>query len=363
MLTRHSVEPVNFSTPDSVWQTLSFAFSKAFTRTSFHSRPIVPFSQEKDLGRKVEEMTIKKFNEARPDITRCNNMIKVVEKRNLKVQDKSQWAALVLHLKELEAAERWPKHLMDLDADEWDPNAPESALGSKLRTEMYTVLSSSVDWNKHKSKMEKISDADMKFNGQALFRRLNDFFAVGKSDGDVTGAGVKLRESSMAKDKVNLVDFGLRILKREKVINEMGLFTSVKLELIPLYLKGVLKSFDPFRLQVETQMEKDLEDGKADWSLLQVMTYMENKAIKYNLQGLVATGSLKQNFQGKKGKKGGKGKNDKTTKQIIALQQTVNELNQKMLSQNSSSAKGGKKCPHQSKKICTFHLQMERKNQ
>ena len=64
---------------------------------------------------------------------------------------------------------------------------------------MYTVLSSSVDWAKHKSKMEKVSDADMKFNAQALFRRLNDFFAVGKTDGDVNGAGVRLRESSMAR--------------------------------------------------------------------------------------------------------------------------------------------------------------------
>ena len=301
------------------------------------------------LGGRVEDMSIKKFNEARPDITRCERMIKLIEKRNLKIQDKYQWAALVAHFKELEAAERWPRHLMDLNAVEWDPLAPESALDAKLRTEMYTVLSSSVDWAKHKSKMEKVSDADMKFNAQALFRRLNDFFAVGKTDGDVNGAGVKLRESSMAKDKVNLVEYGLRILKREKVLNQMGLNTNVRLELIPLYLRGLLKSFDPFRLQIEIEMERDQEDGKPDWPLLKVMSYMEGKSIKYNLQNLVSTGTIKQNVQGKKGKKGGKGKNNNTDKQITALQQTVNELNQKMLSQNSSTAKGGKKCQHQEK--------------
>ena len=150
-------------------------------------------SVDQVVDEKEDNWSIKRFNDSRPDIQRSNNMTKIIKSRNLTVKDKSDWADLVAHLKELEASERWPEYLMNLDAAEWDPNAFETMLNKKLRTEMYTVLQSSVDWTKHKSKMEKISDADMKFNAQALFRRLNDFFAVGKADGDVNGAGVRLR--------------------------------------------------------------------------------------------------------------------------------------------------------------------------
>jgi hypothetical protein len=104
--------------------------------------------------------------------------------------------------------ERWPKFLTDLSAPRYDPNAPETALDRKHREERCICLSESIDRKAHRSKIDLVLDGPIKYDGQALYRKMEDFFGCGKIDGDVTGAGIDLRKHSMSHSKMKIVEFG-----------------------------------------------------------------------------------------------------------------------------------------------------------
>jgi hypothetical protein len=283
------------------------------------------------LEMKKEEKAIQTHKLARPDYTRTATIVKQIISKNLKLVEKHHWPDLKKHLKQLEKSEDWPTYLMDPKAPKWSPDDPESLLDSKLRKEMFAILRDSVDWKKHSSKMNSIIDNDgSQLDGQALFRKLEDFFACGKQDGDVIGAGMNLRQLSMASSNLNALDFALELERRERVLQGIGLPTNVRLELIPLYLRGLTKSFKGIKDEIERQLE---EDESWNPTLREVVDRVERRAVKDNLLEIKASGKfVTQNFQDggknkspKKNKSKQKNKNQES-KRVQALKQEIEAL-------------------------------------
>ena len=286
-------------------------------------------SRIKDLEKEKRKIDVHKA--ARPDYTRVATIVKTIIAKNLKLIEKHHWPDLKKHLKHLEKSEDWPTYLMDLEAPKWSPDDPETLLESKLRKEMFAILRDSVDWKRHASKMNSIIDNDgSQLDGQALFRKLEDFFACGKQDGDVIGAGMSLRSLLMASSNLNALDYALELERRERVLQGIGLPTNVRLELIPLYLRGLTKSFKGIKDEIEKQLEEDEE-----WqpSLREIVDRVERRAVKDNLLEIKASGKfINQNLQdrdknksSKKTKSKQKNKN-KESKRIQALKQEIESL-------------------------------------
>jgi len=283
----------------------------------------------KDLEKEKRKIDMHKA--ARPDYTRVATIVKQIINKNLKLVEKHHWPDLKKHLKQLEKSEDWPTYLMDPKAPKWSPDDPESLLESKLRKEMFAILRDSVDWKKHSSKMNSIIDNDgSQLDGQALFRKLEDFFACGKQDGDVIGAGMSLRSLSMASSNLNALDYALELERRERVLQGIGLPTNVRLELIPLYLRGLTKSFKGIKDEIEKQLEED-EEWKP--SLREVVDRVERRAVKDNLLEIKASGKfVTQNFQDRgKGKSPKKNKSklknkNQESKRVQALKQEIEAL-------------------------------------
>ena len=280
----------------------------------------------KELNQSLEEakkkkheavMSVKEHDQARPNVQRVQTLVKVIKEKNLKVVNRGDWPALKIYLQELQHQESWPDYLLDLEVDEWDPAEPETTLHKKLRTEMYMVLRDAVDWKKHGSKMNAVLESEVKHNGQALFRRLDGFFAVGREDGDVTGAGVAMRQHTMASSKMNVVDYGLELERLVKVLVDLGLPPNINKEVIPQYTRGLLKSFDAIRTNVENKLEDD-----KDWdpTLRDVMDLVERRANKHGMLDLVSKGKeLSQN--GQQLSRSQKRKEAKKAKEAVALVQ------------------------------------------
>ncbi len=222
----------------------------------------------------------------------------------------------------------WPKYLMDLNAPVWDPTAEESIMDARLRMEMFTVLRDSVNWKKHSSKMDKVIEQDDKMDGQALFRTLENYFGLGKVDGDVNDAGVSLRQCTMQSTGMNLSDYALELQKRLKIVQSLGLVVHVRLELIPMYLKGLLKVHKDIRNTIEDKLE--YEPG---WnpSLQEVIRMVERRATKNKTMDVVHKGKeVNQNLQDNKNNnnQGGKKDNKKNKKQkkIKQLQAKIKQM-------------------------------------
>ena len=105
-----------------------------------------------------------------------------------------------------------------------------------MREEAAIIIQGCVDKTKHGSKMDAVLDREVKNNAQALIRRLDNFFGLGKTDGDVITAGKNLRNCSMRSSGLSVVEYGLKLEKLEKILNVMGVYTNEKLELIQIYL-------------------------------------------------------------------------------------------------------------------------------
>jgi hypothetical protein len=310
------------------------------------------------------ELSIKENKERRPDYGRCAVIVKNINQKGLKVVSRSQWVELKKYLKSLQNSEGWPKYLMDPNAPVWDQEARETPLNAKLRQEMFIVLRDAVDWDKHSAKMDLVLDGEQSHDGQALFRRLESFFGYGTADGDVMGAGKRLRSCSMQSTGYAVVRYGIEIHKRNKVLQDLGIETSVKLELIPLYLGGLAKSFDTIRAQVDVWIENQGDDWVP--SLIEVQKEVERKAIRVGLADTVVKG-ISQNIQQTKGNK--KNKRKKTKKQLESMRQSVQKsiaafnaevkkhgkgkdagsTNAIPLSQNPQDTSAKKVCPHGAK--------------
>ena len=242
-------------------------------------------------------MSLKEHDMARPNVQRVQSLVKVIKEKNLKVVDRGDWPALKSYLEELAHQEAWPPYLLDTEGDEWDPSVEETALDKKLRTEMYMVLRDAVDWKKHGSKMTAVLESEIKHNGQALFRRLDGFFALGRADGDVQGAGVAMRQHTMASSRMNVVDYGLELERLVKTLHDLGLPPNIRKEVIPQYLNGLLRSFDSIRTTIDNKLE---DDESWDPTLRDVMDMVERRANKKQLLDLVSKGKeqlVSQNSQ------------------------------------------------------------------
>ena len=285
-------------------------------------------SDSKDNKSKEEMRAMKDqiyiMEKTRPDVGRCSAQVKIMKEKGLKLVEKANWSDIQDHLWVLLDSEGWPPYLLNLDAPVWDPDAEEDPLEAKLRKEMYIILRDVID-KKHYAKIKNVQNSGDKHNGQALYRVLNEYFAIGKRDGDVLGAGIDMRSCTMGSTSLNVVDYGIELVRREKVLQDIGIASNEKLELIPLYLKGLSKSFDSIRMTLDNEMEAD-EDK--EWTLCEIMKRVERKAVKYGLTGITAQ-KVSQNVQdtSKTGKvsKATKKKN-KQKKKLEALQQQVKQL-------------------------------------
>lgn len=318
---------------------------------SDEKKPKTPHFDPKVKNSKDEMRTIKDqiyiMEKTRPDVGRCSAQVKIMIQKGLKLVGKENWPDIQDHLLVLQDSERWPSYLLDLDAPVWDPDAKEDPLEAKLRKEMYIILRDVID-KKHYAKIKNVQNSGDKHNGQALYRVLNDYFAVGKRDGDVLGAGIAMRNCTMGSTSLNVVDYGIELVSREKVLKDIGIPSNEKLELIPLYLKGLSKSFDSIRMTIDNEMEADEEK---DWTLNEIMKRVERKAVKYNLTGITAQAKVSQNVQdtakGTTGKvsKATKKKN-KQKKKLEALQQQVKQLQASATSSTDKSKTSTAMCVH-----------------
>ena len=311
-----------------------------------------------DSKRKQRDMSVKDYEKTRPNVSRVASIVKNVKDKGLKVSEKSDWAAFKSHLYQLMDQEGWPAHFMDLEGPAWIASDEETFLEHKLRIEMFMVIRDSVDWKKHSSKMEVVMEKTDKHDAQALYRRLDALFGVGKEDGDVTGAGVRFRSCTMQSTKLDVFAYGLEIVKRLNVLEDMGLQTHVQKEVIPIYLNGLLNTFKDIRNKIDDDMEND---QKWNPTLQDVMNIVERRAVKRNWQMLVSNGKeVSQNSQQtSKGKNKNKKKNKKV-KQVEALQSEMKKVQDKLdeikdggskgtVTQNAAATSATGTCNHGSK--------------
>ena len=303
-------------------------------------------NKTKDNMRSIKDQ-IYIMEKTRPDVARCTAQVKIMKEKGLKLVGKENWPDIQDHLLVLQDSERWPSYLLDLDAPVWDPDDEEDPLEAKLRKEMYIILRDVID-KKHYAKIKNIQNSGDKHNGQALYRVLNEYFAIGKRDGDVLGAGIEMRNCTMGSTGLNVVDYGIELARREKVLVDIGIPSNEKLELIPIYLKGLSRSFDAIRMTIDNEME-DCEDKP--WTLNEVMKKVERKAVKYNLTGITAQAKVSQNVQDTA--KGATGKVSKATKKknkqkkkLEALQQQVKQLQASTSSSTDKSKTSSAMCTH-----------------
>ncbi len=317
------------------------------------SVPKIP-GNDPDADRSKEQMRLFKdqiyiMEKTRPDVTRCKTIVQAMRDKGLMLKGKENWADIKDHLKILQDSEHWPHYLLDLEAEVWDPEAKENPLEAKVRKEMYIILRDIVD-EKHVAKIRAVQNKGDKHNGQALFRVLDEYFAIGKRDGDVLNAGIAMRSCSMKTTGMAVTNYGIELLKLIKVLEDIGIVTNERLEGIPIYLKGLSSSFHAIRMSIENAME-DNEDK--DWTLVEIMHMVERKAVKYDLTNVTAQAKVSQNVQdtakGKNGKlsKATKKKN-KEKKTLEALQLQVKQLQASATSstgKNSSNmCNHGKEC-------------------
>jgi hypothetical protein len=259
--------------------------------------------------------------------------------------------------------EQWDPVHYDLEGPAWTPSASETAIQIKGRKEMYIVLRDSLDWEKHGAKVRAISDSKdptKSFNAQALFRHLNSFFAVGTKDGDIQGVGKELRSATMESTGKNVVDFALHLEKLVKRLTGLGLAPNEHLEVVPIYLNGLLGKFRDIRNTIETKIE-DSPDKL--FTLQEVVEMVERKANKRGLLNVTSKGTtVDQNVtvaKGKKGKKGGNTNKDKGgdknhENQVNQLKLQIKKLKEgakptKSTTQLQTSTGSTKDCTHGAK--------------
>ena len=186
-----------------------------------------------------------------------------------------------------------------------------------MREEAAIIIQGCVDKTKHGSKMDAVLDREVKNNAQALIRRLDNFFGLGKTDGDVITAGKNLRNCSMRQSGLSVVEYGLKLEKLEKILNIMGVYTNEKLELIQIYLKGLAIFFKDIRAKIMYDLEPDYE-GNIKWepTLLEIKNLVELRAVRDNLLDIKAGPGSQISQNGQQGTKMTKAqkKQAKTTK-------------------------------------------------
>ena len=290
------------------------------------TQPKAPASPKPKVS--SDEVSLKNHEASRPNVMRIANLVKSMLGKKLELTGRETYEAWAEAIRSMAAQEEWPLKLLDLDGEKWDETT-ENALQAKLRKEMFAVMRDTISWSKVFSKVQKVLNGDHRQDAQALWRRLHHFFADGVQDGDVSAAGIKLRSCSMASTKANVVDYGLKLLKLEKRLVDMGVPTNVQRELIPLYLRGLARVFDPIKNQLKTEMEQDPDK---EWELEEVMERVEKRATRDSLLNayidngkVIFQGASTDDSRDGKGKKDKK-KKKKTSKKIKQLQQKIDQL-------------------------------------
>ena len=310
---------------------------------------------------------LKEFEASKPNLQRAAALVKTVKEKGLTLKGRDGWEDLVAYLVgTLVPQEQWDPVHYDLEGPAWTPSTGETAIQIKGRKEMYIVLRDSLDWEKHGAKMRAISDSKdptKSFNAQALFRHLNSFFAVGTKDGDIQGVGKELRSATMESTGKNVVDFALHLEKLVKRLTGLGLAPNEHLEVVPIYLNGLLGKFRDMRNTIENKIE-DSPDKL--FTRQEVVEMVERKANKRGLLNVTSKGTtVDQNVtvaKGTKGKKGKKGGNTNTNKggdknhenQVNQLKLQIKKLKEgakptKSTTQLQTSTGSTKDCPHGSK--------------
>ena len=312
--------------------------------------------REEVMKRKLENEKLRLDMLMRPDVTRVAGIVKALKQKGMMLTDKSAWAKLSKELIVVGKRERWPNYLLDLDDKEltWVPEHDSTEFDRMKRVECAMVISDIVD-EKHRSKLLAVSESEHPHNAQMMFRRLNDFFAMGKEGGDTIKAGIDLRTCTMGSTGLTIADFGLKLEEKIEVCSQMGITVDVLKEAIPLYLNGLTTSFSQIVNDIHNKLLTELE-----WkpTLRDVMTIVEKRAVTARLLSVKASGKItQQNVQDHN--KQTKKKNSKKTKkdlldQNAALAKKLREYEGKQetgggtISQGSQQTAGGP-CKHQEK--------------
>ena len=321
--------------------------------------PTPPTTPPKPKKKGKKGRTAKDLKEGRPDYTRISNIIKQIKEKGLVIEDRQQWSDLKKHLLVLQTSEMWPKYLLDLDAPKWEPTDDEDPIDARLRMEMFTVLRDSVNWKKHSAKMDKVIQQDEKMDGQMLFRTLEGYFGLGKVDDDVQSAGMSLRACSMQSTGLNVVDYGLEYQRRIKVVEALDLHVNIRREIIPMYLKGLLKVFKDTKNFIEEKLE---EEPEWDPTLQDIINKVERKATRCGMSHMVYKGKeVTQNLQSenKNGKKGkAKKKENKDKEKIKQLQAKLEKYEQHAVATTGTQGGSTQNTPGQ----CNFGNKCWRKD-
>ena len=317
----------------------------------------------------IKGIALADWHKLRPDIQRAQNYLKIIEKEKIKVKKRADWPTMKKHLGKIASSEGWPLYILDLKADPWDELVDEEdPVDRKAREEAAMIISGCIDKEMHGSKLEAIQDREVQNNAQMLYRRLDKFFAIGTLEGDVTTAGKDLRQCTQESTGLSVLEFGIELDRREKVLNNMGVFTDVHKELKYIYLNGLLKSFKGIKDRILYDMEPD-RNGEIVWNpdYVEVRETVEQRAIRDKLVDLVAGGGAVQqnNQQVKSGPakasptkltKGQKKKN----KKIAQLQAQIDQMSA-TTNGKTAPAKGGAKTG-KSDKLCSHDAKCWRKD-
>ena len=313
---------------------------------------------------KIRNETHKAKQSKMPNVKMVNEIVKRVKDRGLKLVDKAQWEDLKEFLEGVVYMYDWPKYLIDLDGPTWTPKQPEDAFQAKSRKEFFMLLCDSIDWKKHGSKLDTIMVDKKIQDAQAVWRRLDSFFGLGKVHGDVSNMGTKLRECTMKSTGLPVIEYGLELLRREKALNNVGVYTSHSLELIPMYLNGLIRSFDRIR---ETIFEERIKDPEKYTHLRDVIDHVEHRATLANIINhvyrkggtttqLSQTSTTSTPSDSQKGKKKDKKKKKDSKEEIKQLKQEIADLKKKtnstktgdtqQLQQGTNSTEGKRECKY-----------------